>query len=331
VVPDLKAVLNAALDCVVMMDHEGRIVGINPAAERTFGIAEDDARGREMAEVIIPPTMREAHRQGLKRFLEGGEPHVLDRRIEVTAQRADGALVPVELTITKAEVDGPPLFVGYLRDIGERIEAEEAVRRSRMQLLRATDEARRRLERDLHDGAQQRLVGLALTLRLARAQVERDPATAVALLDEAQEDLANATEELRELARGLHPAVLTDGGLGAALRGLIARLPLDVAVSGVPEDRLPIDVESTAYFVVAEGLTNVARYSGAQRAMVEFSRTDGRLVIEVRDHGRGGADLDAGTGLRGLAARVAVHDGTLSVTSPPGEGTIVHVEVPCGL
>jgi PAS domain S-box-containing protein len=328
-VSDLKAVLNAALDCVVMIDHEGLIVGINPAAERTFAITEEEARGREMAEIMIPPTMRDAHRHGLRRLLGGGEPHVLDRRIEVTAQRADGALIQVELTITKLDIDGPPVFVGYLRDIGDRIEAEESLRRSRMQLLRATDEARRRLERDLHDGAQQRLVGLALTLRLARAQVEQDPLAAVALLDEAQEDLASATEELRELARGLHPAVLTDGGLGPALRGLIARLPLDIAVAGVPDRRLPIDVESTAYFVIAEALTNVARYAGTQRALVELRLEDSRLAIEVRDHGRGGADMEVGTGLRGLAARVAVHEGTLSVTSPPGEGTTVHVEVPC--
>jgi PAS domain S-box-containing protein len=329
-VSDLKAVLDAALDCVVMMDHEGRIIGINPAAERVFAIRDEDARGREMAEVLIPPTMRDAHRAGLARLLAGGDPRVLDSRIEVTAQRADGTLVPVELTITKLDIAGPPMFVGYLRDIGERIEADEALRRSRLQLLRATDEARRRLERDLHDGAQQRLVGLALTLRMARAQVERDPAGAIALLDEAQEDLASATEELRELARGLHPAVLTDGGLSPALRGLIARLPLDVAITGVPDRRLPIDVESTAYFVVAEALTNVARYAGTQRARVELRAENGRLAIEVSDYGRGGAAMDAGTGLRGLAARVAVHDGTLSVTSPPGEGTTVHVEVPCG-
>jgi len=237
--------------------------------------------------------------------------------------------VPVELTITRLDVDGPPIFVGYLRDIGDRIEAEEALRRSRMQLLRATDEARRRLERDLHDGAQQRLVGLVLTLRLARAQIEQDPAAALSLLDEAQEDLASATEELRELARGLHPAVLTDGGLGPALRGLIARLPLEVTVTGVPEGRLPIDIESTAYFVVAEGLTNVARYSGTNRAQVDFAMSNGNLAIEVRDFGRGGADPEGGTGLRGLEARVAVHEGKLSVTSPPGRGTTVHVEVPC--
>ncbi len=326
---DVKAVLDAALDCVVMMDHEGLIVGINPAAERTFAITDEDARGREMAEVLIPPTMRAAHRQGLARLLAGGEPQILDQRIEVTAQRADGSLVPVELTITRLDLDGPPVFVGYLRDIGDRIEAEEALRRSRMQLLRATDEARRRLERDLHDGAQQRLVGLALTLRMARGQVEQDPAAALALLDEAQEDLASATEELRELARGLHPAVLTDGGLGPAVRGLVARLPLEVTVTGVPEGRLPIDVESTAYFVVAEGLTNVARYAGTNRAQVDFAMAHGNLAIEVRDFGRGGANLEGGTGLRGLEARVAVHEGTLSVTSPPGRGTTVHVEVPC--
>jgi len=328
-VSDLKAVLNAALDCVVMMDHDGLIVGMNPAAERTFAITEADARGREMAEVIIPPTMREAHRRGLRRLLDGGAPSLLDSRIEVTAQRADGSLVPVELTITQLDVDGPPLFVGYLRDIGDRLEAEERLRASRMELLRASDEARRRLERDLHDGAQQRLVGLALTLRLARSEVERDPVAALALLDEAQQDLASATEELRELARGLHPAVLTDGGLGPALRGLAARLPLEVAVSGIPSQRLAIDVESTAYFVVAEGLTNIARYAGTRQAQVAFDLGDGRLAIEVRDRGRGGADVHAGTGLRGLAARVAVHDGTLAIDSPAGEGTTIRVEVPC--
>src|SRR5436305_5118810 len=108
----------------------------------------------------------------------------------------------------------------------------------------------------------------------------------MALLDESQEDLASATEELRDLARGLHPAVLTDGGLGPALRGLIARMPLDVALSGIPQERLRGDIESTAYFVVAEGLTNAARYSGAQRALVAFEQSDDRLVIEGRDHGR---------------------------------------------
>jgi PAS domain S-box-containing protein len=328
-VADLRAVLDAALDCVVLMDRRGLIIGLNPAAEQTFGIALDDARGREMAEVMVPPALRDAHRHGLARLLAGGAPQILDRRIEVTAQRADGSLVPVELTITRVEDDGEPLFVGYLRDIGDRIETEEQLRRSRLQLLRATDEARRRLERDLHDGAQQRLVGLALTLRLARAEVERDPAAAIDLLDEAQEDLSSATEELRDLARGLHPAVLTDGGLGPALRGLVARLPLDVRIAGVPEQRLPIDVESTAYFVVAEGLTNVARYAGTRMAYVAFDVDDGRLAIEVRDHGLGGADLERGTGLRGLAARVAVHEGRLAITSPPGDGTIVRAEIPC--
>ena len=243
--------------------------------------------------------------------------------------RRDGEEFPCELTITRITETDAPLFVGYLRDITARRRAEEELRASRARIVDAADAARARLERDLHDGAQQRLVGLALTLRLARRKAAEDPAEAAELLDEAIDDLAAATGELRELARGIHPAVLTEGGLEPALAGLAGRVPVPVVLADVPEGRLPAAVEATAYFVVAEALTNVARSADARRAVVTLALADGTLAVEVRDDGCGGADPRAGSGLRGLADRVAALGGRFTVTSPPGGGTTLRAELPC--
>jgi len=205
----------------------------------------------------------------------------------------------------------------------------EELRTSRARIVEASYAARRRLERDLHDGAQQRLVALALDLRLARTKFDADPAAAAELLDASIAELAQATDELRELARGIHPAVLTDRGLGAALDALATRAPLPVELGSVPEERLPEPVETAAYFVVAEALTNVAKYAEATHAEVSVERANGTLRVEVRDDGVGGADPAAGTGLRGLADRLAALDGRLEVSSPDGSGTVVRAEVPC--
>jgi signal transduction histidine kinase len=216
----------------------------------------------------------------------------------------------------------------------ERLGAElrariEELRASRARIVQAGDDERRRLERDLHDGAQQRLVALALNLKLARGSFDDDPDAARGLIDDAIEELTEATAELRELARGIHPAILTDLGLDAAVNALAGRAPVPVEVQTLPAERLAPPVESTAYFVVAEALTNVARYSQATHAEVEIGRENGRLVVEVRDDGIGGADPGRGSGLRGLADRVAAVDGRLAVTSKPGAGTVVHAEIPC--
>ena len=253
-----------------------------------------------MAELIVPVGLRERHRQGLARYLAGGDPIVLDQRIEIVAMRHDGSEFPCELTITRIAQPGDPVFVGYLRDITERHDAEVELRASRARIVAAADDARRRLERDLHDGAQQHLVGLALTLRLARRKLD-DTELAAELLDEAIEDLATATGELRELARGLHPAVLTEGGLEPALVSIAKRATVPVTIEHAPEERLDPTVEITAYFVVAEALTNVARYAEAGRAYVSVRRVGASLVVEVRDDGRGGASMEGGSGLRGLA------------------------------
>jgi PAS domain S-box-containing protein len=324
-----RAVLEAALDCVIAMDHHGLVVEWNPAAERTFGWSAEEVRGHELAELVVPPALRARHRDGLARYLAGGEPTVLERRVEIDAVRRDGHAFPCELTITRIASVGDPVFVGYLRDITERHEANAELRASRARILSAAYEARRRIERDLHDGAQQHLVGLALTLRLARAKVLEDPALTVELLDEAISDLASATGELRELARGIHPAVLTEGGLEPALAGLARRIPMRVTVKRAPTVRLPAPVEATAYFVAAEGLTNVARYAQASHATVAAALDGGCLVVEVRDDGRGGADANGGSGLRGLADRVAALEGRLTIDSPAGGGTLLRAELPC--
>ena len=154
-----KAIVDSALDCVITIDADGHIVEWNPAAERTFGRSSDEVVGLEMAEVIVPPELRTAHRSGLARYLATGVPSMLDRRVETIAMRADGTLFPVELAITRIRVPGPPPFTGHLRDITERKRADDDLRASRARLVEVADEARRRLERDLHDGAQQRLVG----------------------------------------------------------------------------------------------------------------------------------------------------------------------------
>jgi signal transduction histidine kinase len=210
----------------------------------------------------------------------------------------------------------------------ERLRADlqarlEELRLSRARIMAAGDAARRRIERNLHDGAQQQLVALALDLRMLKARL-KDPA-----IDDLSERLASALAELRELARGIHPAILTDRGLEPAINSLAERatVPVDVAVE-LPEERLPAPVEAAAYFLVAEALTNVARYAEATRAWVELRLEPEALVVLVADDGVGGVDPSVGAGLRGLDDRVATVGGTLAIDSPIGEGTRVHARLP---
>src|SRR5687768_290054 len=214
----------------------------------------------------------------------------------------------------------------------ERLDAElrakvAELRESRSRMLRVGLEERRRLERDLHDGAQQRLVSMALNMRLARDRMREDPDAAERMLDGASSELEAALEELRELARGIHPAVLSDRGLDAALETLARRAPLPVELNRDARERLPESIELAAYFVVSEALTNVAKYADATHAQVNVARRNGKLLVEVTDDGVGGADPDNGTGLRGLADRLAVIEGRLEVESPPGAGTTIRARI----
>jgi signal transduction histidine kinase len=216
--------------------------------------------------------------------------------------------------------------------LAARLRAQlEEVRASRARMAEAADAERRRLERDLHDGAQQRFIVLSMTLRSALRELNRgtDTGQLQAALVEASAELNRGLAELRELARGIHPAVLSAQGLAAAVEALVARMPMPVeAVSTA--GRCSAAAEATAYFVVCEALTNVARHARASRAGVAISMERGLLVVEVADDGVGGADAGAGSGLRGLCDRLAAAGGTLSVESPPGGGTRVRATLPCG-
>ena len=495
----LTAILDAAFDCIITMDADGLVVDVNPAAERTFGYTAEEMVGRELAELIIPPDLREAHRRGVDRYVETGEGEMVGHPVELPAIRADGSVFPVEIAVTRPELPGPPIFTGFLRDVTERLRDEEALRTladeqaalrrvatavareddparvfaivteevarllgaqtsnmvrfepdgsavvlggwsegdvrnvpvgtrvaldgptvaslirdtgrpqrvddythtpgstadllrdlgfrssvgapislggrlwgavlvstvertpfpvgaeqriadfaelvalalgnaearqelaaSRARIVQAGDEERRRLERNLHDGAQQRLVALSLDLRMCERRLEAGDPAAVDLLKGASAELAGALEELRELARGIHPAILSDKGLVPALETLAGRATIPVDLDAELEDRLPPPVEAAAYYLVAEALTNAAKHADASSVNVAVTRRNGRAVVEVADDGVGGVDQEKGSGLRGLRDRVEALGGTLEIDSPAGVGTTLRARLPCG-
>jgi PAS domain S-box-containing protein len=493
-----SAILNAAFDCIVTMDADGRVVEVNRATEETFGYAASEMVGRELAELIIPPELREPHREGVERYVETGRGRMVGHPVELPAMRADGSEFPVEIAITQPRLDGPPLFTGYLRDVTERrrdeealralaeqqaalrrvattvaseaeaervfavvteevgrllgahtanmvcfqpdgaglvvgawstgdvrtvplgtrvaldgatvaarilrsgrperlddyadvdgstaellrglgfraavgapvslsgrlwgavmvstvearpfpagseqriadfgelvglalanAEAREALAASRARIVEAADAERWRIERNLHDGAQQQLIALSLMLRRAEALLAEGDPDAPALVRRAGDALADALAELRELARGIHPAVLTDRGLEPALEMLAGRsgIPCELAVT--LDERLPPPVEAAAYYLVAEALANASKHARASRVRVQLQRADGSAVVKVSDDGVGGADEGGGSGLRGLGDRVEALGGRLALSSPPGAGTTLSARIPC--
>ncbi len=255
------------------------------------GWTEVDVQGRRIAAIAHDPTLAE-------------EPQLV---------RAAGAAAALALENQRLAAE-----------LRARI---EDLRASRARVVEAGDAERRRLERNLHDGAQSRLVAVALKLQLARMRVEGGSEVAE-LLEESSTELQGSLDELRELARGLHPAVLIDRGLRAAIRILASRAPVPVEIEALPREPLPPAVEIAVYYVVAEALTNVAKYANATHATVSVEVAGPLVVVEVADDGIGGADVASGSGLRGLSDRVAALDGRLKLESPPGSGTRLHAEIP---
>jgi len=498
-----RAILDAALDCVITIDHRGVVTYANPAAEDTLGYSVDEMVGRQLAEVIVPPSLRDAHLAGFARHIETGKSRILDRRLELTAIRRDGSEFPVELTVTRIDLPGAPSFAGYVRDVTERhtteqdlraahrrlemIAAEQAALRrvatlvagggtpndvfdsvceetgrllgatsvnlshftpdgynltmagwsvnrshvpagtrlpldgetidrviqrtqkpariesyegiagalaalvrsleirtlvgapvvvdgaawgaliagsdgsapvsvgtearlgdftellataianaesrnalasSRLRIVAAADETRRRIERDLHDGTQQRLVSLALELRAAQTEVPPELDQLTAELSRIVDGLGSVQDELREIARGIHPAILAEGGLARALKTLTRRSAVPVAASVEVDMRLPEPVEVAAYYVVSEALTNTAKHANASRVAVDAKVVAGAISLSVSDDGKGGADPTMGSGLVGLKDRVEALGGALTVQSAPGGGTRLHAQIP---
>jgi signal transduction histidine kinase len=240
--------------------------------------------------------------------------------ILIVAPRAAGRVAELDVTVGRVLL-GP--------DRAERLAERVAVlSQSRAEIIAATDAERRRIERDLHDGVQQRLVSMAMNLGMARAALPPSPEREA--IDAAHDEAVAALGELREFVRGLHPAVLNDRGLDAALSGIAARAPLPVRVEVDADPRCPASIEAIAYFTVAEALTNVAKHAAAEHAAVTVRRTGDVLRIEVTDDGTGGATVTSGSGLGGLAQRAAAADGKLTLDSPPGGPTTLVVELPCG-
>jgi PAS domain S-box-containing protein len=335
----LRAVVDSSPVALVEFGLDTRIRLWNPAAERIFGWSSEEMLGRGGLPMAPPEKRGEA--EDLFDRVRNGE-WVND--YETVRRRKDGTLAAVSIAAAPVR-DASGRIVGNMvayTDITERKAQEAEVHRlndelrarleelaaSRARIVTAGDTERRRLERNLHDGAQQRLVALALALRLARAQLDSDPAGARATLTDAAAELALALDELRELARGLHPAVLTDHGLRAAVEMLAGRVPVPVEIEEVPDGRLPEPVEAAAYYLIAEALTNVTKYAGAATVRVRIAARAEGVFVEVSDDGVGGADPAGGSGLRGLADRVEALGGSLEVSSPGGAGTTLRAQIP---
>jgi PAS domain S-box-containing protein len=321
----LQAVIESAPVGILEVDLQTRVIRWNPAAERIFGWSPGEIIGRPVP--LVPPA-KQAEFQEVLATVRSGR---VFPNLETYRQRKDGSLVDVEIAAAPVR-DSTGKVVSHMvvfTDITKRKRQERELRASRARIVEAGDAERRRLERNLHDGAQQRLVSVAVLLRLAGAQVDADPAGTRQMLERIGDELGLALGELRELARGLHPAVLTDRGLTAALESLAGRCAVPVAVTVAPSHELPEAIEAAAYYVVAEALTNVAKHAKASAARVYVGLEDGRVVIEVADDGLGGADSGEGSGLYGLADRVEALGGRLDVRSPRGKGTRLRAEIPC--
>ena len=325
----LSAVGDATPSLLVIIEEGGRL-SEDPANETLralTGFAVEDLARKTFWEILVAPGAAAEAERIVTSVLEGGSCGLTESRWV----KKNGDQFLCEWTCTPLPTVGDRRQLALIAgvDITERKRQESELRESRARIVAAADEERRRLERNLHDGAQQRLVSLSLSLRLAQAKLRSDPAEASEVLSGASVELAFALEELRELARGLHPAVLSDRGLAAALQGLADRAPVPVELDVQITDRLSEQVEVALFYVAAEALTNVAKYAEATAVHLRLLRTNGEAIVEIADDGVGGARLQHGSGLRGLRDRVESLDGALQVTSEPGQGTIVRVVIPC--
>jgi PAS domain S-box-containing protein len=316
----LNAIANYAPSLLCIVDSEGRVrpFATNKAFEATLGYEPRETGGALFWERYVPEAERDEVRERLLSVVESDEAGAWDGHWLAK----DGTVIDVAWSATPLPmIASGPIFLVSASDITERNRHAAEVSRSRARIVAAADEARKRLERNLHDGAQQRLIALLLSLRAARRELGDD-----ARLENWISELGAAVSELRELAQGLHPASLGQG-LAAAVRAAAARTPLTVDLELTSERHEP-NVEAAAYYVVSEALANVTKHAEASRAQITIAERDGVLLVQVSDDGRGTADTSLGTGLTGLADRVAALDGSFEVESAPSRGTTIRATIP---
>ncbi len=315
-----RALLDAMPDLMIRFTRDGHCLDIRTDDGNILQGPVDALVGGRV-EDALPPGIGAALIAAGSAAIETGEIQTVDFAVALPSGQRD-----YEARLTPS---GSDEVTAVVRDFSDQRAAQKELRQSRARLVEATLAERRRLERDLHDGAQQRLVAVSLALRLARTRLRADAdADAIAGMDAARDELKTALLELRELARGIHPAILTEAGLGPAVDSLAARSTVPAEITAMPTRRLSPAVESTAYFVVSEALANVAKYASATHATVSAVCPGDSLRIEIHDDGVGGADPSRGSGLRGLADRVAAIGGILSIDSPAGGGTRLVAELP---
>jgi PAS domain S-box-containing protein len=326
-----------------LVDSNDRIAFVNDAAVRVLGFdSEDELLGGPSHDSI-----HYKHPDGSPYPVEDcpithatrrGEPIRIERDWWV---RKDGSMVPISIHCVPLEIDGRMGTAMTFHDLTASVQAEDERRRlevaqarlvevsaSRARIAAAADETRRQIERDLHDGIQQSLVSLALQLRGAQATVPPQLAELKGELSQIVEGLTSALDELREVSRGIHPAILSEGGLRPALRMLARRSTVPVDLDLRTDRRLPPPIEIAAYYLVSEALTNATKHAHASVVNVELNTCDAILRLAIRDDGIGGADPAKGSGLVGLSDRIAAVGGTLTVSSQPGDGTHIRAEIP---
>ena len=342
----ISYVIVAAVPLALTVDLLRGTLGRGAVADLVVQLGDTRAPGHlrdALARALHDPTLSLAYwlpEQGRYVDVEGRPVELPEDGADVATTIVEREGSPVAALMHDATLrDEPDLVqaVGAAAGLAlenERLQADlrarlTELRASRARMVEATDAERRRLERNLHDGTQQRLVSISMALALAESKLPSDPESARGILEEARSGLGGALQELRELSQGIHPAVLTERGLEPALNELVYLAPIPIELDVRGDERLPEHVEAAAYYVVAEALANVAKYASARAVSVTVQRRNGFAVVEVADDGLGGADPAGGSGLRGLADRIEALGGTLLVESPPGLGTRLRAEIPC--
>ncbi|MGZ4962313.1 MAG: PAS domain S-box protein [Limisphaerales bacterium] len=335
------AIMESALDCIITMDRDGRVMEFNSAAQKTFGYSREEAIGRDLAALIIPSEARQRHRDAISQYVASGSDFLMGRRIEIMAMRKDGTEFPAEMALTPIQIEGGPIFTGYLRDITERKRAEKAMREVPGQILQAQESERMRVARELHDSVNQILSSTKFRLDSVEEKDLVPNAVTADALTKAKGLLDRAMHEVWRISRNLRPSELDDLGLIPAVRSLCSefmhRTGVNVDLSLPRTVQLSPNLELTIYRIMQEALNNVEKHSEATDVTLTLSETDTGLVMQIEDNGIGFKSPSAnasnprkksGMGLVGIMERVAYVGGFVDFKSVPDKGALIEVKIP---